>query len=136
MEKTTSSRKETWTGMNWIRQEKRLALYLRDGLACCWCGATVEDGAKLTLDHCQPHSKGGSNQADNLITSCARCNSSRGDRPMAVFARAVAEYLDHGITAKEILTHINNTRKRQLPKDEAKTLIARRGSVARILAQF
>jgi len=37
-------------GMNWIRKEKRLAIYLRDGLACGYCGQSIEDGAKLTLD--------------------------------------------------------------------------------------
>ncbi|KKK72946.1 hypothetical protein LCGC14_2898780, partial [marine sediment metagenome] len=42
-----ASRKEKNQGMNWIRPEKRLAIYLRDGLACCYCGATVEDGTKL-----------------------------------------------------------------------------------------
>src|SRR5438128_11454104 len=40
------SRKVKNQGMNWIRPEKRLALYLRDGLACCYCGEAVEDGAK------------------------------------------------------------------------------------------
>lgn len=33
-----STRKADWQGMNWIRQDKRLAIYLRDGLACVWCG--------------------------------------------------------------------------------------------------
>jgi 5-methylcytosine-specific restriction endonuclease McrA len=44
-----------WQGMNWIRQEKRLAIYLRDGLACGYCGDSVENGAKLSLDHLKPH---------------------------------------------------------------------------------
>ena len=59
-------------GMNWIRKEKRLAIYLRDGLACCFCGEGVEDGAKLTLDHLTPHSHGGTNGAENLATACHR----------------------------------------------------------------
>ena len=28
---------------SWIRHEKRLALYLRDGLACGWCGSPHRD---------------------------------------------------------------------------------------------
>jgi len=114
-------------GMKWIRNEKRLAIYLRDGMACCWCGDSVEDGAKLTLDHCKPHSKGGSNGAENLVTACMRCNSSRGTRSLAAFAKAVAAYLNHGVTAESILRHVTRTRKRTLRKDEAKALIARRG---------
>ena len=131
----TTKRAENWKGMNWIRQEKRLAIYLRDGLACAYCGDSVENGAKLSLDHLTPDSKGGSNEAANLVTCCSRCNSARGNRPVRAFCRAVAEYLDHGVTAEEIERHVRNTSKRSLagPKAEAKELIARRGSAARVL---
>ena len=44
-------------GGKWIRPDKRLALYLRDGMACCWCGASVEEGEHLTLDHVIPVSR-------------------------------------------------------------------------------
>ena len=132
---TNSSRKDNWQGMNWIRQEKRLAIYLRDGLSCCYCGASIEDGAVLGLDHLKPHSKGGSNAATNLVTCCGRCNSARGNRPVAVFARAIAEYLNHGLTGDDIVRHINACRRRVLPMNQAKSLIARRGSAAAVLAQ-
>lgn len=35
--------KKRTQGMNWIRKDKRLAIYMRDGMACVYCG--------LTLDH-------------------------------------------------------------------------------------
>lgn len=130
------SRQQNWLGMNWIRQEKRLAIYMRDGLACAWCGHTVEEGAKLTLDHLTPHCKGGSNHETNLVTSCKRCNDSRGARSIKVFARAVAEYLNHGITAKEILSHVVACAARALDKDAAKEMIERRGSAAKVLADI
>jgi hypothetical protein len=113
--------------MRWIRSEKRLAIYLRDGLACSYCGASVEDGAKLTLDHLTPHSHGGSNHETNLATCCLKCNSSRGNRCYKQFATAVAAYLNHGITGEMILTHIEATRNRPLDVAAAKALIARRG---------
>lgn len=116
-----------YQGMNWIRKEKRLAIYLRDGLACCYCGATVEDGARLTLDHIVPHSHGGSNNESNLVTACQKCNSSRGDRAVSDFCDSVAIYLNHGIQGKEILAHIEETRARKLDVPAAKELIARRG---------
>lgn len=121
-----SNRKENWQGMNWIRQEKRLAIYLRDGMACAYCGATVEDGAQLSLDHIQPYSQGGSNSAENLVTACSKCNSSRGDRPVDVFIAAVAAYINHGTTAGEITEFIVATTKRPLNVQEAKDVIARR----------
>ena len=55
-------------GMNWLRPEKRLAIYLRDGLACCYCGSGVEDGVKLTLDHLTPHSQGGTNDEEKEVS--------------------------------------------------------------------
>lgn len=124
-------------GMNWCRQTTRLAIYLRDGLACAWCGESVEDGAKLTLDHLTPHSHGGSNEPANLVTCCHRCNSSRGNRSVRGFARDVAAYLNHGATGAEIEKHVRNTSRRSMtePRQMARELIARRGSVARVLAE-
>lgn len=117
-------------GSKWVRREKRLAIYLRDGCACVWCGAAVEDGARLTLDHIRPVALGGDNEASNLVTACHRCNSSRGKRSVPVFARAVAEYLNHGVTADEIVRHVRRTVRRTINVRAARELIARRGSVA------
>ena len=77
----TARGRGVYQGMNWITQKKRLAIYLRDGLACAYCGASVETGAQLSLDHLIPHSEGGTNHESNLVTCCSRCNSSRGARP-------------------------------------------------------
>lgn len=125
-------------GMNWIRQDARLAIYLRDGLACSYCGHSVEDGASLSLDHLQPASKGGSNKPSNLVTACERCNKSRGSRSVRGFCRAVAEYLDHGIEASAIENHVRACSRRSLAayRAEAKELIARRGSAAKVLAKI
>jgi hypothetical protein len=114
-------------GMNWLRPEKRLAIYLRDGLACAYCGDAVEEGAKLTLDHVKPHSKGGTNDATNLVTACLKCNSARGNRPWKAFAAQVAGYLNHGVAAEDIISHISRTTKRTLDVSAAKELIANRG---------
>jgi len=126
------SRNADWLGMNWIRQEKRLAIYLRDGCACAYCGAAVETGAQLTLDHLRPVSKGGSNEAQNLVTACVSCNSARGRRSVVTFAEAVATYQNRDVTL--ICAFITKTRRRTLPLQEAKALIALRGSTARALA--
>ena len=126
-------RQAAWTGMNWCRQSTRLAIYLRDGLACVWCGATVEDGAKLTLDHLTPHVSGGMNAPTNLVCACHRCNSARGARSVPAFARAVAEYLNHDADPVAIAAHVRTTARRVLPRAEARELISRRGSVAAAL---
>ena len=72
----------------WIRSEKRLALYLRDEFRCLYCGTNLKGAAPadVTLDHLLPKSAGGSNDATNLITACRPCNSSRQDKPWVDFA--------------------------------------------------
>ena len=122
-------------GMNWIRQEKRLAIYLRDGMACAYCGHGVEDGANLTLDHVVPRSQGGGNVACNLITACMRCNVARSDRPVSDFAAAVAQYIGGGATAEDIAANVYRNVDVSLSpfRAEANALIARRGSVSRVL---
>ena len=125
-----------WQGMNWIRQDKRLAIYLRDGLACAYCGHSVESGASLSLDHLKCASKDGSNHESNLVTACERCNKSRGTRSVRAFCRATAEYLNHDVTPEEIEKHVRGCAKQKLDRKEAKEMIARRGSAARVLAEL
>lgn len=120
-------------GTNWIRPAKRLAIYLRDGLACVYCGATLEDGVKLTLDHLRPHHSGGSNKETNLVTCCHTCNSARGKRSWKKFAGSVAGYLDHDITAAMIIDYIERTRRRVLDVEAAKALILARGGFTQAL---
>lgn len=128
----------TTQGMNWIRQDKRLALYLRDGLACVWCGAAVEDGVKLTLDHVVCRTAGGTHHESNLVTCCHACNSRRGDRAAAEFAEAVAGYVNHGVTADEILSQIALLTAKPLAafRREAREMVQRRGSAAKALASL
>lgn len=111
-----------YQGSKWIRREKRLAIYLRDGLACCWCGEGVEDGTSMSLDHLIPYSQSGSHEASNLVTACSRCNSSRADRTVRDFSQAVAAYL---VTVT-----------RPLDVAAAKELIARRGGFSAVLASM
>ncbi len=129
----STKRQDDWNGMNWIRQEKRLAIYLRDGLACAYCGSSIDDGTRLSLDHVAGD---GGNCSWNLVTACMRCNDSKGDRPMATFAGACAEYLGNGITASEIIQHVLKCVHAPLDDliETAKGLIEKRGSAAKVIA--
>ena len=113
-------------GGGWIRPDKRLGIHLRDGLACVWCGCGVEEGESLTLDHLKPCSKGGTNEAENLVTACRRCNSSRGNREVIDFAKAAAKY--HGHQVGEIVMRIDHLTATDLTtyREAAKAMIARR----------
>lgn len=138
MPRGENARAASWNGMNWIRQDKRLAIYLRDGMACIWCGVGVEDeGTTLTLDHLVPARGKASadNRSRNLVTACTRCNSARGKRGIAEFAEAVSEYLDHNPEPAAIVAKITRHRRRSLKayRQQAKDLIADRGSAARVV---
>lgn len=75
-------------GSKWIRKEKRLAIYIRDGFSCAYCGRDLRgaEPCEVTLDHLLPRCVGGGNEATNLITACRSCNSSRQDKPWASYA--------------------------------------------------
>jgi len=124
-----------YQGSKWISRPTRLAIYLRDGMACVYCGNTVEDGASLTLDHLTPYREEGVNHHTNLVTACHRCNSSRGDRSWEDFAKAVAEYLNRGVTAEKIINHITHCVCRPIDINAAKELIKRHGSWQDTLAK-
>lgn len=124
-----------YQGMKWITNERRLAIYLRDGLACAYCGMGIEDGTRLTLDHIRPWSAETKpdNTSENLVTACLRCNSARGNRTLASFCQSVAAYLDHGIVAATIRTHVRACLRRPIDLTEAKSILARRGTFSETL---
>jgi len=93
------SKKEKRKGGKWISVLKRRAIYFRDGHVCCFCGRDEQtiisecdkNWDMLSLDHILPYSKGGSNQANNLITCCRSCNTKRGTRTPIEFADHLIE---------------------------------------------
>ena len=88
---TMSTRTDNWQGMNWIRQEKRLAIYMRDNFVCQHCqldlkrSLQIGRGLRIELDHLVPVSQGGGNEASNLVTSCSECNLDRSDTNLFVY---------------------------------------------------
>lgn len=79
-------------GSKWISKSARLAIYIRDGFSCQYCGRDLrEEGpSQLTLDHLDPRSEITCPKArrnpKRLILACLRCNSSRQDKPWLDFA--------------------------------------------------
>lgn len=52
-------------------------VFKRDNYTCQYCGAI---GGKLEADHIIPFSKGGSDELNNLTTSCQKCNRQKKDK--------------------------------------------------------
>lgn len=59
-----------------VRRVSRRAVLARDSHSCQYCGSR----SHLTIDHVVPRSRGGKSSWDNIVTSCAPCNSRKGDR--------------------------------------------------------
>jgi 5-methylcytosine-specific restriction endonuclease McrA len=92
----------------WIRKEKRLAIYLRDSFRCVYCQKDLRDAdpRDIHLDHVLPKSDGGSNKETNLITSCAACNCSRQDKAIARFASPEARKDIKRLTARVLKPYL------------------------------
>ena len=56
--------------------------------ACVYCGSRQS----LTIDHLVPRIRGGSDEADNLVYACRRCNSSKGGRDLVEWMRAKEQF--------------------------------------------
>lgn len=122
-----------WNGGKWIRPEKRLRIYERDGWRCVWCTRLVTNGKHprpwllkpteppqpACLDHVLPRTRGGSNDAGNLVTSCCECNEKRGEKSAIKFAFTANGFdwspLQVANRAAEILDRVIEAMGRELP---------------------
>jgi 5-methylcytosine-specific restriction endonuclease McrA len=69
---------------------RRAAILERDGPACVWCGREPWP-RDLTLEHLLPRSRGGHATPENLAPACRPCNRARRSRPVAAYARELAD---------------------------------------------
>lgn len=130
-------------GRKWIRDEKRLAIYLRDGMSCLWCGEGVEKFGQsspcnhLTLDHFVSRNANGNNTAANLFTACHRCNSDRKDKSALDYAIEWGEMFQNSQAHRDgLLASIGAARKKDLAPflAQAKELMRSRGLTKAIRA--
>lgn len=60
-----------------ISKKLRFEVFKRDEFMCAYCGSTPP-AVVLQVDHIHPVAEGGTNDIDNLITSCQPCNIGKG----------------------------------------------------------
>lgn len=66
-----------------ISKTIRFQVFNRDQFTCQYCGRKPP-AVTLEIDHVVPHSKGGEDGEDNLITACFDCNRGKGVRSLGV----------------------------------------------------
>lgn len=67
-------------GKDWDRT--RLVVLDRDGWQCAYCHKHLE-GRDATVDHIIPNNAGGTDELDNLLACCRRCNGIKSDQVVA-----------------------------------------------------
>ncbi len=65
----------------------RLMILNRDGWSCQYCGEV--ERSEMTIDHIIPIARGGTDEPENLISACKRCNYSKQDKVVGDPNRAV-----------------------------------------------
>jgi 5-methylcytosine-specific restriction endonuclease McrA len=61
-----------------IPPKLRFQILKRDNYTCIYCGKSSTDGAELHVDHKTSIKDGGTDDPDNLVTSCTACNFGKG----------------------------------------------------------
>lgn len=64
----------------------RFEVFKRDGFCCRYCGSTPPT-VVLEIDHIVPVADGGTNDQENLATSCFECNRGKRDNPLSATLR-------------------------------------------------
>ena len=77
-----------------ISKKKRFTVLARDGFKCVYCKRVAPPGG-LHVDHVLPVSLGGSNDEENLVTSCLDCNVGKGTRVFALKGITFLVWLRH-----------------------------------------
>lgn len=56
--------------------------------SCIYCNKMIKKRSDLTVDHVLPKSMGGSDNKENLVISCTKCNKDKKDLLLTQYIRA------------------------------------------------
>lgn len=71
----------------------RFEIFKRDKFSCKYCGKSPANGSILNVDHVIPVAHGGTNDFENLVTSCFDCNNGKSDNFIDVSSVSNHEYV-------------------------------------------
>lgn len=111
-----------------IPSRTRFLVLERDGFACQYCGAKAPD-VLLEVDHVVPRSSGGPDFAENLITSCLKCNSGKKDIGLRFVPDHILEVAggayERGMALADELHYMRNAERKipSKPKDSPEHVV-------------
>ena len=76
-----------------ISKKIRFEVFKRDGFRCVYCGKIPPD-VILEVDHIIPVSKKGTNDINNLVTSCFECNRGKRDIELEKVPAKISENIE------------------------------------------
>lgn len=106
-----------------IGKRLRFQIFSRDEFSCRYCGAQ-SDKAILVVDHVTPVCQGGTNDPENLITSCEPCNQGKGGRTIQQSAPSEADRLRLAQERNEQIVALETVRNAIRAREEIRQLIA------------
>jgi hypothetical protein len=71
-----------------LTQKEKFTIAYRDNFACRFCGDRPGN-QNIEIEHLIPVSKGGSDNPENLVAACVKCNRNKGD--LVMFPAAMIE---------------------------------------------
>ena len=90
-----------------IGKKLRFDVFKRDYFKCQYCGS-CPPSVVLEVDHIYPVSKGGTNNINNLITSCFSCNRGKSKHELGQLPNSLIENIE---IAKEKLKQYKQFKK-------------------------
>lgn len=101
-----------------ISKSVRFEVFKRDEFTCRYCGRSTPD-VTLHVDHVLALANGGTDDMENLVTSCLECNLGKSDRPL----RSSADRNDGRFSARDRLYYIRGIVRNRFPDcDQDKVL--------------
>ena len=89
-------------------------IFIRDKYECQYCGSKEE----LEVDHIVPLINGGTNEDDNLITACHKCNTLKSDKSLEEFIKKHSSSIKFLDRAYKILDALKEKEKEQEQEQE------------------
>lgn len=76
-----------------IDKNTRMAVWLKSGGRCAYCGCEIPFRARWHVEHVIPKSRNGENSLSNYEVSCVNCNSKKSDLTPEEFKQYISDQI-------------------------------------------